>query len=107
MLWRILCCYAKRMEDGRDVETCNSIFLWYRKSNKLLKENLIMSEDIQFQIECLSAELVEMLMRRYGWDMKNALENCILQKPINDCVILLVACFMKGLYMYSRIRKTR
>lgn len=27
------------------------------------------------------------------------LTNCILQKPINDCVILLVACFMKGLYM--------
>ncbi|CDD06366.1 putative uncharacterized protein [Prevotella sp. CAG:592] len=33
-----------------------------------------MSEDIQFQIECLSAELVEMLMCRYGWDMKNALD---------------------------------
>ena len=30
--------------------------------------------DTQFQIECLSAELVEMLMRRYGWDMKNALD---------------------------------
>ena len=74
MLWRILCCYAKRMEDGRDVETCNSIFLWYRKSNKLLKENLIMSEDTQFQIECLSDELVEMLMCRYGWDMKKALD---------------------------------
>ena len=30
--------------------------------------------DTQFQIECLSAELVEMLMRRYGWDMKKALD---------------------------------
>ncbi len=30
--------------------------------------------DTQFQIECLSVELVEMLMRRYGWDMKNALD---------------------------------
>ena len=26
-----------------------------------------MSEDIQFQIECLSTELVEMLMQKYGW----------------------------------------
>ena len=30
--------------------------------------------DTQFQIECLSDELVEMLMRRYGWDMKKALD---------------------------------
>ncbi|WP_308008483.1 hypothetical protein [uncultured Prevotella sp.] len=30
--------------------------------------------DTQFQIECLSEELVEMLMRRYGWDMKKALD---------------------------------
>ena len=30
--------------------------------------------DTQFQIECLSAELVEMLMRRYGWDMNKALD---------------------------------
>ena len=33
-----------------------------------------MSEDIQFQIECLSTELVEMLMQKYGWDMKKALD---------------------------------
>ena len=31
--------------------------------------------DTQFQIECLSDELVEMLMRRYGWDMKKALDD--------------------------------
>ena len=30
--------------------------------------------DTQFQIECLSDELVEMLMRRYGWDMKKTLD---------------------------------
>ena len=28
-----------------------------------------MNEDIQFQIECLSTELVEMLMQKYGWDI--------------------------------------
>lgn len=29
-----------------------------------------MSKDIQFQIECLSVELMEMLMETYGWDIK-------------------------------------
>lgn len=33
-----------------------------------------MSEDIQFQIECLAAELTEMLMVSYGWDMQRALD---------------------------------
>ena len=33
-----------------------------------------MSEDVQFQIECLSTELVEMLMKKYGWDMKKSLD---------------------------------
>ncbi len=33
-----------------------------------------MNEDIQFQIECLSTELVEMLMQKYGWDTKKALD---------------------------------
>lgn len=35
---------------------------------------MIMSEEIQFQIECLSTELTEMLMQKYGWDMKKALD---------------------------------
>lgn len=33
-----------------------------------------MSDDVQFQVECLSSELVEMLMRKYGWDIKRALD---------------------------------
>ncbi len=33
-----------------------------------------MSDDIQFQVECLSSELVEMLMRKYGWGIKRALD---------------------------------
>jgi hypothetical protein len=33
-----------------------------------------MSNDIQFQIECLSSELVGMLMEEYGWDIKRALD---------------------------------
>lgn len=33
-----------------------------------------MSNDIQFQVECLSTELVEMLMQHYGWNVKKALD---------------------------------
>lgn len=33
-----------------------------------------MTQDIQFQIECLAAELAEMLMAEYGWDIRRALD---------------------------------
>lgn len=33
-----------------------------------------MDKDIQFQIECLAAELTELLMETYGWDMRKALD---------------------------------
>lgn len=33
-----------------------------------------MTQDIQFQIECLATELTEMLMSEYGWDMRRALD---------------------------------
>lgn len=33
-----------------------------------------MNQDIQFQIECLSSELVQMIMEHYGWDMIKALD---------------------------------
>ena len=33
-----------------------------------------MNNDIQFQIECLSTELTDMLMDTYGWDFKQALD---------------------------------
>ncbi len=33
-----------------------------------------MTQDIQFQIECLATELVEMLMAEYGWDIRRALD---------------------------------
>ncbi|MGN0282249.1 MAG: hypothetical protein ACI4B3_08120 [Prevotella sp.] len=33
-----------------------------------------MNDSIQFQIECLSAEIVEMLMNTYEWDMKKSLD---------------------------------
>lgn len=33
-----------------------------------------MTQDIQFQIECLAAELTEMLMAEYGWDIRRALD---------------------------------
>lgn len=34
-----------------------------------------MTQDIQFQIECLAAELAEMLMAEYGWDIRRALDS--------------------------------
>lgn len=33
-----------------------------------------MSNDMQFMVECLAAELTEMLMQRYGWDLRHALD---------------------------------
>ena len=34
----------------------------------------MITSDIQFQIDCVSKRLVDMLMNRYGWDMKNAID---------------------------------
>lgn len=34
----------------------------------------MMNKDIQFQIECLSTELIEMLMQKYDWNMKQAFD---------------------------------
>lgn len=33
-----------------------------------------MTEDIRFNIECLSADLVLFLMEEYGWDMERAFD---------------------------------
>lgn len=33
-----------------------------------------MTQDIQFQIECLTSELTQMLMEEYGWDIKRSLD---------------------------------
>lgn len=33
-----------------------------------------MTQNIQFQIECLATELTEMLMNEYGWDIRRALD---------------------------------
>ena len=33
-----------------------------------------MNNDIQFQIECLTTELTEMLIEKYGWDIQQALD---------------------------------
>ena len=34
----------------------------------------MITPEIQFQIDCLAVELTEMLMEKYGWDMKRALD---------------------------------
>lgn len=33
-----------------------------------------MNKDIQFQIECLSNELIVLLMEKYNWDIKTAFD---------------------------------
>lgn len=33
-----------------------------------------MTQNIQFQIECLATELTGMLMTEYGWDIRRALD---------------------------------
>ncbi len=33
-----------------------------------------MSDDIKFQVECLTTELVILLMQEYGWEMRRALD---------------------------------
>lgn len=33
-----------------------------------------MNQDIQFQIECLAADLVQMLIEEYGWDIRRSLD---------------------------------
>ena len=33
-----------------------------------------MNADIQFQIECLTSELTELLMAEYGWDIQKAFD---------------------------------
>ena len=46
-----------------------------------------MNSDIQFQIECLTAELAEMLMEEYGWDIPKALDelyNSLFYEKLND-----------------------
>ena len=35
---------------------------------------MILTQDIQFQIECLTAELAEMLIAEYDWDIHRALD---------------------------------
>ena len=33
-----------------------------------------MNADIQFQIECLTTELIELLMEEYGWDIQKSFD---------------------------------
>lgn len=56
-----------------------------------------MTQDIQFQIECLAAELAEMLMAEYGWDIRRALDELYASTTfakLNDpeCTLLPRSC---------------
>lgn len=41
---------------------------------RISKTHRTMTQDIQFQIECLATELTEMLMAEYDWDIRHALD---------------------------------
>ncbi len=46
-----------------------------------------MSEDVQFQIECLTVELVQMLMKEYGWSLERSFDelyNSTTMAKLND-----------------------
>lgn len=69
---------------------------------------LNVSEDIQFQIECLSTELVEMLMQKYGWDMKKALDELYSSETYKrlcnpDCGLY----YEGSVYVFSYLKKDR
>lgn len=60
-----------------------------------------MTQDIQFQIECLAAELAEMLMAEYGWDIRRALDELYASTTfakLNDPECTFTT---KELYIYS------
>lgn len=64
-----------------------------------------MSDDIQFQIECLSAELTTMLMDKYSWDMKRALDELYSSetyKRLNDPVTGLY--YESAVYVFSYLK---
>ena len=65
-------CYAAEHTISIDDAVEDVAFLCKKNGGHL--ENTTMSADVQFQVECLSTELAEMLMGKYGWDIKKALD---------------------------------
>lgn len=66
-----------------------------------------MSNDVQFLVECLSTELVSMLMDTYGWDMKRALDEYMLLKHTKSSQILNAVYTIKVQYMYFLFLRMR
>lgn len=61
-----------------------------------------MDKDIQFQIECLATELVEMLMQKYGWDIKTALDQLYFSKTYKRLCNPACGLYYKGVvYVFS------
>lgn len=64
-----------------------------------------MNNDIQFQIECLSTELIEMLMERYNWDIKKSLDTLYSSETfsrLNDPACGLY--YESGVYVFSYLQ---
>ncbi|MBO5267437.1 MAG: hypothetical protein J6B13_01580 [Muribaculaceae bacterium] len=64
-----------------------------------------MNPNIQFQIECLTAELAEMLMEEFGWDIRHALDE--LYKSQTFACVIDPRCglyYQGAVYVYEFLR---
>lgn len=65
-----------------------------------------MNSDIQFQIECLTTELTEMLIDKYGWDIVKALDELYSSETylrLNDPACGLY--YESSVYVFSYLQK--
>lgn len=61
-----------------------------------------MDKNMQFQIECLSTELVEMLMNKYGWNIKKALDALYFSETFKRLCDPLCGLYYEGaVYVFS------
>lgn len=61
-----------------------------------------MNGNIQFQIESLSSQLVEMLMDQYGWDMRRALDELYSSETFRKVCDLACGLFYESaVYVFS------
>ncbi len=66
----------------------------------------MMDNDIQFQIECLSTELTELLMEEYGWDMKRALDELYASKTFKKlCDPSCGLYYESAVYVFSYLKE--
>lgn len=64
-----------------------------------------MNHDVQFQIECLAAELAEMLVEEYGWDVKTALSQLYKSQTFEKVCDPLCGLYFQGsVYVFQFLK---